>query len=306
MTGPATELSPTLSRDELLTRVRRLQIKARRLVRMLFLGEYHSVFRGRGIDFSDVREYLPGDDIRTIEWNVTARTGFPHVKKYVEERELAVYLLVDLSASSLFGTAGLTKRDLATELATLIAYAAIGNGDRVGLIAFTDRIEQYLRPRKSLHQPLRIARELIDLKPSGRGTNLAAAGDFLMKVARRPGVAFLISDFHARDYEASLRLAAQKHDLVAVSLTDPREQSLPRAGLLRLRDRETDAEVLIDTEDRRERERFAATAQRLAGERRRALRSLGVEEIALQTDRSYVEPLIAFFKSRARRRVATA
>jgi len=279
MTEAATDLKPGLSRDELLARVRRLQIRARRLVRVLFLGEYHSVFRGRGTTY---------------------------VKKFVEERELTVYLLVDLSASSLFSTTAATKRDLAAELATLLAFAALANNDRVGLILFTDRVELYLRPRKLSQQALRIARELVDARPASRGTNLASAADFLMRVAKRPGVAFILSDFHARDYEAPLRLAAQKHDVIAISLSDPRELTLPRAGLVRLRDPETDAEVLIDTEDRRERERFAVAAREAAAARRRSLRALGVDEVAVRTDRSYIEPLMAFFKSRERRRLVSA
>jgi uncharacterized protein (DUF58 family) len=306
MTTAATELAPDLTPEEILARVRRLQIKARRLVRMLFFGEYHSVFRGKGIEFSEVREYLPGDEVRTIDWNVTARMGQPYVKKFVEERELTVYMLVDLSASAGFSTTAATKRDLAAEIATLLAFAADGNNDKVGLIAFTDRIELYLRPRKGQHHVLRMARDLIYHQPKGRGTNLQVASDFLMRIAKRPGVAFLISDFHANGYEASMRLAAQKHDIIAISITDPRELELPRVGLVALRDPETGAQALIDTEDRRERQRYATAASERVLARRKLLTSLGVEEIAVRTDRSYVEPLMHFFRSRSGRRAASA
>ena len=306
MTAPSTELAPGLSPEEMVARVRRLQIRARRLVRMLFFGEYHSVFRGKGIEFSEVREYLPGDEVRTIDWNVTARMGTPYVKKFVEERELTVYLLVDLSASSGFSTTAQTKRELAAEIATLIAFAADGNNDKVGLIAFTDRLELYLRPRKGQHHILRMARDLIYHGVRGTGTSIEVATDFLMRVAKRPGVAFIISDFHACGFEGSLRLAAQKHDIIAISITDPREMELPRVGLVALRDPESGAEALIDTEDRRERARYAAAASERVVARRRLLTGLGVDEIAVRTDRSYVEPLMHFFKARSGRRAASA
>ncbi len=302
----ATGLGTDLSQEEMLARVRRIQVRARRLVRMLFLGEYHSVFRGRGIEFSEVREYLPGDEVRTIDWNVTARMGVPYVKKFVEERELAVYLLVDVSASSTFSTTAATKRDLEAELATLLAFAAVANNDKVGLIAFSDRIERYLQPKKGPQHVLRMARELIYIRPGGRGTDLGAAIDLLMHVARRPGVAFILSDFHTTGFEPALRLAAQKHDITANSMTDPRELELPRVGLLALRDPETGAEVLVDTEDRQERERYAATALEAAAARHRLLATLGVDEIVIRTDRSYVEPLMTYFKLRAGRRYARA
>jgi uncharacterized protein (DUF58 family) len=301
MTSQTTELASGLTREEMLARVRRLQIKARRLVRMLFVGEYHSVFRGRGIEFSEVREYLPGDEVRTIDWNVTARMGTPYVKKFVEERDLVVYLLVDVSPSSIFSTAAVTKRELAAELSALLAFAASANNDKVGCIAFSDRVELYLRPKKGMQHILRMVRDLIYLQPKGRGTNIAAATDLLMRVAGRPGVAFILSDFHARGYEASLRLAAQKHDVVAISLTDPRELQMPRVGLVSLRDPETGRQTLIDTEDKRERSRYAAAAAGAAASRRRLLATLGVDEIPVRTDTSYVKPLMAFFRARSHR-----
>ena len=305
-TTPSTDLTPDLSQEELLARVRRLQIRARRLVRRLFLGEYHSVFRGRGIEFSEVREYTPGDEVRTIDWNVTARMGTPYVKKFVEERELVLYLLVDVSASASFSSTAATKRELAAELAALLAFAADANNDKTGLIAFSDRIETYLPPKKGLQHVLRLARELIYLRPQGQGTDLGLALDFLMRVAKRPGVAFLISDFHTSDFEPGLRLAAQKHDISALSLTDPRELELPPVGLVNLRDPESGAERLIDTQDRGERARFASAAAAAVAARRRLLAGLGVEEVAIRIDRSYIEPLMAYFRSHAARRRASA
>jgi uncharacterized protein (DUF58 family) len=300
-----TELTTELTQEEVLARVRRLQIRARRLVRRLFLGEYHSAFRGRGLEFSEVREYLPGDDVRSIDWNVTARMGDPYVKKYVEERELLLYLLVDVSASAGFSSTALTKRELAAEIATLLAFAADANNDKTGLIAFSDRIEAYVPPKKGLQHMLRIARELLYLRPEGRGTNIAAATDLLMRLAKRPAVAFVISDFHAGGFEASMRLAAQKHDITAISLTDPRELELTPAGLVRLRDSETGRAYLIDTEDRRQREQYAAEAAQRQMERRRQLAGLAVDEIPLRTDRSYIQPLMAYFRARAtHRRIA--
>jgi len=301
-TDTATDLTAGLSPEEMLARIRRLQIRARRLVRLLFLGEYHSVFRGRGLEFSEVREYQPGDEVRFIDWNVTARMNAPYVKKYVEERELVLFLLVDVSASAAFSSTPSTKRELAAELSALLAFAAQANNDKTGLIAFSDRVELYLPPKKGLQHVLRLAREILYHETKGRGTDIGVACDFLMRVTKRPGVAFLISDFHAGSYEASLRLAAQKHDLTAVSLTDPRELELPRVGLIGLRDPETGADVLLDTEDARERARFATAAAEAVVARRRLLAGLGVEEIALRTDRSYVQPLMAYFRARAGRR----
>ena len=296
------DLTTKLSQEEMLSVIRRLQIRARRLVRLLFLGQYHSVFRGRGLEFSEVREYEPGDEVRLIDWNVTARMGVPYVKKFVEERELILYLLVDVSPSSGFSSQTATKRELSAELATLLAFAANANNDKTGLIAFSDRVELFLPPRKGQQHILRMARELLFLEPKGRGTNIGVATDLLMRITKRPSVAFVISDFHATGHEASLRLAAQKHDLTAISVTDPRELELPRVGLLKLRDAETGAQVLIDTENRRERERYAREAIERLAARRRQLASLGVEEVAIRTDRSYIPPLMAYFRARAGKR----
>jgi uncharacterized protein (DUF58 family) len=305
-TSTPSDLTTSLSQEEMLSVIRRLQIRARRLVRLLFLGEYHSVFRGRGLEFNEVREYEPGDEVRLIDWNVTARMGVPYIKKFVEERELVLYLLVDVSPSSGFSSQTATKRELAAELATLLAFAANANNDKTGLIAFSDRVELFLPPRKGQQHILRMARELLYLKPKGRGTNIAVASDYLMSITKRPSVAFVISDFHAAGFESSLRLAAQKHDLTAISLTDPRELELPRVGLLKLRDAETGREILIDTEDRRERERYATAAAERVIARRRLLAGLGVEEIPVRTDRSYIQPLMQYFRARAGKRGSAA
>jgi uncharacterized protein (DUF58 family) len=217
-----------------------------------------------------------------------------------------LYLLVDVSASSSFSSQNATKRELAAELATLLAFAADANNDKTGLIAFSDRVELFLPPRKGQQHMLRIARELLYLEPKGRGTNIAVAADLLMSITKRPSVAFVISDFHATGYEAALRLAAQKHDLTAISLTDPRELELPRVGLLKLRDAETGSQMLVDTEDRRARERYATAAAERVVARRRLLAGLGVEEIPIRTDRSYIQPLMAYFRARAGKRGTAA
>ena len=300
------DLTSGLSQKEMLSVIRRLQIRARRLVRLLFLGQYHSVFRGRGLEFSEVREYEPGDEVRFIDWNVTARMGVPYIKKFVEERELILYLLIDVSASSGFSSQTATKRELSAELATLLAFAANANNDKTGLIAFSDRVELFLPPRKGQQHVLRMARELLYMNPKGKGTNISAATDFLMSITKRPSVAFLISDFHASGFESSLRLAAEKHDLTAVSLTDPRELELPAVGLLKLRDAETGRQVLLDTDDRSERERYARAAAERVVTRRRLLAGLGVQEIAIRTDRSYIQPLMAYFRARAGKRGSAA
>ncbi|MGB6838277.1 MAG: DUF58 domain-containing protein [Dehalococcoidia bacterium] len=299
MNPTATEQPPIP--PELLQKIRRIEIRARRLVANLFLGEYHSVFRGRGLEFSEVREYQPGDDVRSIDWNVTARMGTPYVKKYVEERELTVLLVVDVSASEAFGTGAQTKGEVAAEVAALLAFAAVANNDRIGLLTFSDRIEKFVPPRKGSQHVLRIVRELLYSRPRGRGTDIAGALAYLTRVARRRSIIFLISDFLDRGFEGALRVAVQRHDLVAISLTDPRELSLPPLGLLELEDAETGQPLLLDTEDRETRRQYALAAAQRREERQQLLRSMAVDEVAIATDRSYVQPLMAFFQARARR-----
>ena len=299
MIAPSAEQAPIP--PELLRKIRRIEVRARRLVDQLFLGEYHSVFRGRGLEFSEVREYQPGDDVRIIDWNVTARMGTPYVKKYVEERELTIYLLVDVSASEGFSTAPQSKAELAAEIGALLSLAAVRNNDRVGLIAFTDQVERFLPPRKGSQHVLRLIRELLFLRPAHRGTDVAAALGFLSRIARRRSVAFLLSDLLASEYQAALRVAARRHDIIAITLSDPRETELPDAGLLELRDPETGQRIIVDSGDARVRRLYAEAGQRRREERRRLLSTVGVDEVPILTDRPYVQSLMAFFQARARR-----
>jgi len=286
----------------MLARVRRIEIRARRLVASVFLGEYHSVFRGRGIEFSEVRQYEPGDDVRAIDWNVTARMGAPYVKKYIEERELTVLLVVDVSASSAFSSTAMTKRQLATEVAATLAFAAIASNDRVGLVTFSDHVERFVPPGKSRKHVLRIVRELLYAQPLGRATDVVAALAYVMRVARRRAVVFVLSDFFDQGFEQQMRAAAARHEVLALSLNDPRESSLPDVGLLELEDAETGERALLDTSDTGVRAAYARRAADRLARRRRAFAAAGVEEIALSTDRSYVEPLLRAFRARERRR----
>ena len=301
-TSRLTEANRQVIPPELLARIRRIEIRARRLVANRFLGEYHSVFRGRGIEFSEVRQYEPGDDVRAIDWNVTARMGAPYIKKYVEERELTVLLAVDVSASSAFSTTGVTKRELAAEVAATLAFSAAANSDRVGMIAFTDRVEEYLPPGKDRRQVLRIVRDLLYLEPQGRGTSIAAALSYLARVQKRRAIVFLLSDFFDDGYENQLRAAALRHEVVALTLSDPREEAFPSAGLLDLEDAETGERVTVDTSDRRVREAYAQRGADARAGRRRSFAAAGVEEIALRTDEPYAPPLLRAFRAREWRR----
>ena len=286
---------------ELLRRVRRLEIKVRRLVNTIFLGGYHSVFRGRGIEFSDFREYQPGDDIRIIDWNVTARMGTPYVKKYVEERELTVMLVADLSASSLFSSALKTRRELAAEMCALLAFSAVRNNDKVGLIAFSDRVEKFVPPRKGREHALRVLRELLYLSPQGRCTDITEALRYLNRVVKRRSVVFLFSDFIDNGYEAVLRATARRHDVVALMITDPREMDLPPVGILALEDAETGQAVLVDTGDPRVISEYRRIADLTKRNRDRTFKSVKAGKVDVSTDSSYVEPLMAFFRQKAKR-----
>jgi uncharacterized protein (DUF58 family) len=292
------------------SRMRRLEIRTRRLVNDSLAGSYHSVFKGRGMDFDEVREYSPGDEVRTIDWNVTARAGRPFVKKYTEERELTIFLLVDISASGNFGSAPLSKRDLAAELASVLAFSAIHNGDKVGLLLYSDRIERYLPPKKGRRHVLRAVRDILYHAPAGTGTDSVKALDVLNHALHRRAVVFLISDFESAgdpaDARAALRRAVRqtnrRHDLIALHVQDPHEQELPDIGIVALEDAETGEIVEIDTASAAVRERFKQQAiersRRLAGE----LRSEGVDTLQLRTDLPYLPALQRFFKTRERRR----
>jgi uncharacterized protein (DUF58 family) len=286
---------------EVIRQIRRLQIKARRAVENLVGGEYHSVFKGMGIAFEEVREYQPGDDIRTIDWNVTARMGHPFIKRYIEERELTVMLVVDSSGSHQFGTQLQQKREVIAELAAVLAFSAINNNDKVGLIAFTDRIERFVPPRKGSRHVLRLIRDVLFFQPTHRGTRLAEALSYLNRILHRRSIIFLLSDFVDRDFEQALKRTARHHDLICIRISDPREQELPAVGLLELEDAETGQRLLVDTSSRNVRAAYAAAAQ----ERRQALtqmcRSSRADLIDVGTDGSHLDALIRFFRLRERR-----
>ena len=294
---------------EILSRVRRLEVKTRRLVEETMAGQYHSVFKGRGMDFEEVREYLPGDEVRSIDWNVTARTGRPFVKKFTEERELTLLLLLDLSASGRFGSGSRSKRELAAEVASVLAFSAIRNQDRVGLVLFTDRVEKFIAPAKGRSHVLRVVRESLFFEPEHTGTDLLAAVEFANRVVPRRAVAFLISDFLLPGNEKglpepvrrALTLANRRHDLVALSTTDPRERELPDVGFVTLDDAETGEQLEIDTSNPGLRRRYAQAAQSHAEALSQSLRGCGVDLLELSTDEPYLPALQRFFRGRARR-----
>ena len=295
--------------QRVMEKVRQIEIRTRRLVDATLAGRYHSVFRGRGLDFDSVREYVPGDEIRTIDWNVTARAGHPFVKQFHEERELCVWILVDVSASGDFGSVEMTKRDLAAELACVLALSAVQNNDKVGLLIFSDRVEAHVPPGKGRSHVLRVVREILTCKPEGRGTDLAAALDFVGRSALRRAVVFLLSDFELPDdegralgaLERAARPVGARHDVVAFEIRDPRERALPDLGLVMLEDAETGKVIELDTARRRVRERFATLAAAREADTRRALRRSGIETLQLETTRPYVPALLRFFESRERR-----
>ncbi|RME00169.1 MAG: DUF58 domain-containing protein [Calditrichaeota bacterium] len=286
---------------EILKKVKRIEITTRGLVNDVFSGEYHSVFKGRGMEFAEVREYQFGDDIRSIDWNVTARMGHPYVKVFDEERELTVMLLVDASRSAEFGTQEQMKGEIAAEICALLAFSAIKNNDKVGLIIFTDKIEKFVPPKKGRSHVLRVVRELLYHKPESTKTDIAGALEYMSRVVTRRAVAFLISDFLAENYEQALRIASRRHDLIAITLTDPREVELPEVGFIELEDAETGETLLVDTSDSSLRFSFSQSANRNRSEREHILRRINIDRIDIQTDKPYAEPLIRFFRMRAKR-----
>lgn len=297
--------------QEVIREVRRIEIRSSRLVNDVIAGAYESVFKGRGMEFAEVREYMVGDDIRTIDWNVTARMGHPYVKRYVEERELTVMLLVDASSSHDFGTTTRTKANVAANICALLAFAAIQNNDRVGLILFTDEIELFVPPKKGRQHVLRLVRELLYFRPRHRGTNLAQAVEYLNQVMTRRCVAFLVSDFLSSNFERPLMLANQHHDLVAIGIVDPREVEMPKVGFINLFDAETGEPIQIDTSSAAVRESYAQQAARDQEQLDALFRRVGVDFIRVATgfstpdergdEYAYVQPLLAFFRRRARR-----
>jgi uncharacterized protein (DUF58 family) len=289
---------------EILKKVRQIEIRTNREVTDVLGGQYHSVFKGRGMEFEEVREYLPGDEVRSIDWNVTARFGHPFIKKFKEERELTVMLVVDVSASGQFGSVRQTKNELAAELAAVLAFSAIRNNDKVGLIMFTDQIEKYVPPKKGRGHVLRVIREILAFQPKGRGTDLEQALDYLNHVQSRRAVTFVLSDFQVNDEDLvrkKLRVASKRHDVVALSLRDPREEELPAVGLVELRDAETGERALVDTFDRRVREEFAAKSRLRLDALRRLLRTANVDHVEIRCEADYMLPLIKFFNMRERR-----
>jgi uncharacterized protein (DUF58 family) len=289
-----------LDTAELFKKARKIEIASRRLVDTQLAGQYHAVFKGRGLIFSDVRPYYPGDDVRTIDWNITARMNAPHVKQFVEERDRTVNLVIDMSASGFFGSAGATKREIAAELAAVVAFSAIKNNDRVGLYIVTDKVERYIPPKKGRKHVLRVIGEILTFKPKSRGTDLAKGLDFLGKVAKRRSVVFFVSDFLSTGWERAMRIASQRHEIVPVVVGDPMETTLPNVGLLVLEDLETGAVIEVDT-SRGMRRDFEAQALRAAEEREQALRRLNLDVVTVATDQPYVDALIAFFRARAKR-----
>lgn len=293
----------SISSAELFKKAKKIEIASRRLVDEQLAGQYHSVFKGRGLVFSDVRPYYAGDDVRAIDWNITARMNAPHVKQFIEERDRTVNLMIDMSASGHFGSRGTTKRELAAELAAVVAFSAIKNNDRVGLFIVTDKVERYVPPKKGRRHVLRVIGEILAFEPTSRGTDLAVGLDFLGKVARRRSVVFLVSDFLGTDpahWERAMQITRQRHELVPVVVGDPLEQALPDVGLVLLEDLETGEVVEVDTRSRA-RQEFAKRAADAAAQRDAALRRINVDVVEVATNRPYVDALIAFFRARAKR-----
>ena len=289
--------------QDLMKKIRQIEIRTRRLVNDSYAGEYHSVFKGRGMEFDEVRPYQVGDEIRTIDWNVTARTGQPYVKRYVEERELSVMLLVDASASENFGSVNRFKRELAAELTAVLSFAATTNNDKVGLLIFTDQIELYIPPRKGRRHVLRLIRELLAFEPQNRGTNIDMALETVNQMLKRRSIIFLVSDFMAdpEKYQKALAITNRRHDVIAVDLHDPLESKFENVGLIALEDPETDEIVWVDTASRSWREAFHRRSLSLDSDKSRVFKRASVDHISIGTGEDYTVPLTKFFKERERR-----
>ena len=286
---------------EVLRVIKQVEIKARILADEALVGTYRSVFRGSGLDFEEVREYEPGDDIRSIDWNVTARMNVPYIKKYREERELNIYLAVDVSSSGWFGTASMNKRELAADVAALLAVTALHNNDRIGLVLFADGVREFLPPRQGRHHLLHVIRELLFAEPRRSRTEIASVADFLANVTKKRNVVFVVSDFLDFDFEAPLRALGHKHDVIALILNDPRELELPSVGLVALEDAETGSVGYVDTSVAAIRDTYARTARERRGQRLRTFSRMGVDRVEISTDRPYVPALLALFNARSRR-----
>ena len=286
---------------EILKKVKRIEIRTRGLVNDLFGGEYHSVFKGRGMTFSEVREYQPGDDIRLIDWNVTARTNSPFVKIFEEERELTVFLIVDISGSGRFGSGQELKQDIGIEIAAVLGFSAIKNNDKVGLILFSDEIEKYLVPKKGKSHVLRVVRELLYVRPERKGTSIKNALDFLLKVAKRKSVVFIISDFLDNNHWDALQIANRKHDLIGIHIYDPAELDIPEIGLVKIEDPETGSMFWVDTSSYTERQELQKKIIGQMDDLNKKALSMGFDMISIATDQDFVDPLMRFFKRREKR-----
>jgi uncharacterized protein (DUF58 family) len=286
---------------DIIKKIRRIEITTKKLVNDLFAGEYHSTFKGQGMEFEEVREYQPGDDIRLIDWNVTARSGSPFVKKFKEERELSVMLLVDASSSGQFGTRTQLKAEMAAEICGLLAFSAIRNNDKVGMIIFTDEVEKFISPRKGSAHVLRLIREILYFRPTGRSTDIANAIQYFSRVVKRRSVVFLISDFLTGSFANDVMVANRKHDVIAVKVTDERESKFENFGIIEFEDAETGEIVAVDTADLSFREKFATGSSELTTGLERTFARMNVDFVQLTTGQDYIKPLTAFFKMRERR-----
>ncbi|HOV32206.1 MAG TPA: DUF58 domain-containing protein [Candidatus Hydrogenedens sp.] len=286
---------------DMLAKVRRIQIRTTKLVNDILVGRYESVFRGQGVEFKEVREYVPGDDIRNIDWNVTARTGNPYVKVLTEERELTIMLVVDASGSQRFGSVQQFKLELSAEVCAVLAFAAIQNNDRVGLIVFTDDVELFLPPRKGRKHGLRVIREVLYHEPRSKMTNISKSLEFLTKILKRKSVIFILSDFNDTHYEKAMRVLARRHDVIACMITDPRELSLPEVGLITIADAETGKEIIINTGNHTLREQYSNQAKTEFERKKKTLHQSGAEFLDLRTDKPYIDELYRFFRARERR-----
>ena len=291
-----------MSTSALLKKVRKIEIKTKGLSNHIFAGEYHTAFKGKGMAFSEVREYQPGDDIRSIDWNVTARYNSPFVKVFEEEREMTVMLLIDVSASGNFGTQEQFKRELATELAAILAFSAIKNNDKVGVIFFTDKVEQFIPPKKGKSHILRIIREVLAFEPTGKGTDIAGALEYFSAVIKKRSICFILSDFMSKEFDRPLKIASKKHDLVALRIHDTREDTLPNVGLVPMQDAETEKMLFVDTSSKKVRDNFAKNRAQATEKLRKLFPASGVDLIDITTGSDYVKPLINFFKTRGKRR----
>ncbi len=286
---------------EQLEHVKAIQVKTNYLVNDIMAGEYVSAFKGRGMEFSEVREYQPGDDVRLIDWNVTARMNQPFIKEFKEERELTLMLLVDVSSSGEFGSDEKLKNEVSAEIASILAFAAIKNNDKIGLIVFSDKVEHTIPPKKGKAHIWNIIRTILNFKPEGKRTNLSLPLEYLLNIQKRKTTAFLISDFQDKNYEASLKLARQRHDLVAINISDPREETLPDVGLIQLEDAESGEILLVDTSDKEMTKKYAHQFQEKRETQKNYFHSIGVDTIEIHTNRSLTEPIIRYFKMREKK-----